>query len=110
MKKFVLLALLGLFAFVPNAHAKASCQSSQVIMFMTQWCPYCRAATAFLGEHAVDLKSVDIEHPKDDEERALIQEHYRGKARGVPHLLIEGRAVSGFYEPRVRELLCIVDE
>jgi len=77
-------------------------------MFETSWCPYCRAAREMFQEYSVNVRTIDVEHPKD-EDRALISEHFKGMRVGVPQIVVEGEFVVGFHKPKLRQLLCISD-
>lgn len=103
MRKFLL--LFAALALATPVHAKATCQTKPVVMFMTSWCPYCRAATAFFREEQVDFESIDVERSADPR----IQTMYKGHAYGVPYIIVEGKTVSGFDEQSLRDALCVKD-
>ena len=105
MKK-ILLVLVAL-ALASPVHAKATCQTKQVVMFMTDWCPYCRRADAFFRFHEVDFKAINIEKavdPVDMETRKLFP-----KGQGVPYILVEGQIVYGYEPLELQRLLCITN-
>jgi len=67
----------------------------KVIMYTTDWCPYCKKARQYLNSLDVDLAVYDIE--KDPEKRR----EYLAKGKnqtGVPLIDVEGILVRGFRE------------
>lgn len=70
----------------------------KVIMYTTDWCPYCKKARQYLHSLDVDLAEYDIE--KDPEKR---QEYLvKGKNQtGVPLIDVEGVLVRGFSEKAI---------
>ena len=62
-------------------------------MFVTDWCPYCDKAIAYLKSKGLKFKTYNIEKDK----RAAKRKHELSKGRGgVPFAMIYGRPVLGF--------------
>ena len=72
----------------------------RLVMLSTSWCPYCRAARAYLAEREIDFCEYDVE--TSDRGAALYAEH---GAAGVPVFLRRGEAMSGFTEARLAAFL-----
>jgi glutaredoxin len=67
----------------------------QVIMYMTDWCGYCRQAREYLHSLGVNLIEYDIEKDKGKREEM----HKRG-GKGVPLIDVEGILIKG-YSPKL---------
>ena len=63
-----------------------------VTLYSAVWCGYCRKAKAWLGEHGVAYTDVDIDAPGGTAALA----HASGGSTGVPVLVVDGRALTGF--------------
>jgi glutaredoxin len=63
----------------------------QVIMYMTDWCGYCRQAREYLHSLGVNLIEYDIEKDKGKREEM----HKRG-GKGVPLIDVEGILIKGY--------------
>ena len=64
-----------------------------VVIYSTDYCPYCRQAERFLKDKGVDFKSVDVTH--DDALREKLVEMSGGR-RTVPQIFIAGEAIGGY--------------
>jgi glutaredoxin len=104
---FVALALL-LAPAPPAAAAEdqgdraSAAERAPVILYMTDWCGWCRKTRALLNEIEADFEEVDIE--KSDEGRREFEEKSGGRG-GIPLLDIGGTIVRGFDEARIRRLV-----
>lgn len=67
----------------------------KVIMYTTDWCPYCKKARKYLNSLDVDLAVYDIE--KDPGKRQEYLAKGKGQS-GVPLIDVEGILVRGFSE------------
>ena len=76
------------------AATAAPVATSEVILFATGWCGYCKKARAYLAAKRVPYREVDIETKSGA--AAYVQ---AGGKRGVPLLLTKGRRVAGFSVP-----------
>jgi len=73
---------------------------SDVIMYSTSWCGYCKKARVMLNMQGVQFKEFDIEKSSEaSAEMKSIGGH------GVPVFLIQGEVVKGFNESKVLELI-----
>ncbi len=64
-----------------------------VVIYSTDYCPYCRQAERFLKDKGVDFKSVDV--TRDDALREKLVEMSGGR-RTVPQIFIAGEAIGGY--------------
>jgi glutaredoxin len=69
----------------------------QVIMYMTEWCGYCRKAREYLHSLGVNLIEYDIEKDKGKREEM----HGRG-GKGVPLIDVEGTLIKGYSPELIR--------
>jgi len=76
----------------PAGAATAPAAGKGVTLYSAVWCGYCRKAKAWLGEHGVAYTDVDIDAPGGT--AALAQAS--GGSTGVPVLVVDGRALTGF--------------
>jgi glutaredoxin len=79
---------LALVAIAPQGQAA----TSDIEIFVTDWCPYCRKATSFLGGKGKAFKEYNVERDESAAKRFLKQ-NPRG---GVPFAQICGEQVLGF--------------
>ncbi len=71
-----------------------------VIMYTTQWCPYCHKAREYFKRHAISYIEYDIEASAQSLER------YRDlNGRGVPLILVGDKRLQGFSLQSFEELL-----
>jgi glutaredoxin 3 len=68
---------------------------AEVILYGTQYCPYCTAARALLADKGVEFTDVDVTG-KTEERRALVQ--LSGGRTTVPQIFIDGRPIGGYEE------------
>ena len=91
----------------PTAAASAGAAerpaAHRVTVFTTPSCPWCTRVKAYLRQHAVDFREVDV--AKD--EKAAQRMVARSGQMGVPQLDIDGRMIVGFDKPRIDQLLRI---
>ena len=62
-----------------------------VVMYSTQWCPYCRTARAYFERHKIAFVEYDIE--ASEQNRAQFQAL---NGRGVPLILVGDKRMQGF--------------
>jgi len=72
---------------------KRSYGNMNVIMYMTQTCPYCRKAREYIHSLGVNLTEYDVEKDASRREEMLSKS---GGATGVPLIDVEGIIVRGF--------------
>ncbi len=73
---------------------KAVVQHGQTVLYMAQWCGYCRLARAYLAKNQISYREIDIDTPDGKAAFAEIG------GRGVPLLLADGQQLAGFRESR----------
>jgi glutaredoxin len=74
--------------------------SVKVRMFMTQSCPYCRKAKAFLQKRGIPYEELDIEASAGAK-----AEYDRLGGNGVPVILVGERRMDGFDARRMERML-----
>ena len=84
----------------PAAAAAPGAARAQVIMYATDWCPYCRKAREFFARNGVRYVERDIEKSP-----AAKAEYDKLGARGVPVILVGTQRMNGFSEDRLAQLL-----
>ena len=72
---------------------------ADVIVYRTEYCPYCDLAERFFDELEVDYEEIDV--TSDAEARDKMVEKAGGK-RTVPQIFIDGKSIGGYDD--VREL------
>lgn len=66
--------------------------SADVLIYLTQWCPYCRAAKDLLGDKKVRYTEIDVDE-RHDLRKWLV--NATGQ-RTVPQIFINGKSIGGF--------------
>lgn len=69
---------------------------AKVVIYVTTYCPYCRAATALLRSKNVAFEEINVTH--DAARRAEMERHSRRTT--VPQIFIDGRSIGGYDEAR----------
>ena len=64
------------------------------VLYMAQWCGYCRQAEAYLAEKKISYQRHDIDTP--DGKRAFAE---AGAGKGIPVIQVGGQKVRGFSRP-----------
>lgn len=62
-----------------------------VVMYVTDWCPYCARAQSLLEEKGVAFETIDVEAVDGAREQMVA----RGGGRTVPQIFVGDRAVGG---------------
>jgi glutaredoxin len=75
-----------------------SVQDIKVVMYMTDWCGYCRKAREYLHSLGVNLVEYDIE--KDAAKR---EEMRKLGGRGVPLIDVEGILIKGYSQQSIKD-------
>ena len=65
----------------------------EVILYVTEWCPYCRKAREYLKSLGVNLMEYDVEKDKSKNQEKLLKS---GGKKGVPVIDVEGIILYGF--------------
>jgi glutaredoxin 3 len=69
---------------------------ARVLIYTTNYCPYCHGAKALLRSKSVEFEEIDV---TDDPPRREEMERLSGR-RTVPQIFIDGNAIGGFDEAR----------
>jgi len=72
---------------------KVQAATPQVDLYITNWCPYCKKAMAFLRENNIAFTAYDIEQDFDAAERKKTLDPDYG---GIPLAVINGATIRGF--------------
>lgn len=72
-----------------------------VVVYVTEWCPYCRAAQQYLDAADVPYTSIDIE--SSAEAHAAYQD--AGGTGGIPLIVVGQTTMEGFSEPALANAL-----
>lgn len=72
---------------------KSSNKQSQVDLYITSWCPYCKKAMAYLNSKGIKFNQYDIEK---DLQAAIRKRNLAPNYRGVPLAVINGKTIKGF--------------
>jgi glutaredoxin len=80
--------------------AAAAPEKPRVVLYQTEWCPYCRKAQKLLDELGVAYAAKDIEKDPVAHREFLA----KGKGgTGIPLLDIGGRMIRGYQEDKIRK-------
>lgn len=72
----------------------------QVVLYATDWCPYCEKTRALLAAKGIPYQEMNIE--TSAEARSQYQ---RLAAQGVPVLLVAGKVVRGYHQQKMEAAL-----
>jgi len=70
---------------------------AQVIIYTTNWCPYCNGAKALLRSKSVEFEEIDV---TDDWQKRAEMERL-SRRRTVPQIFIDGRSIGGYDDARM---------
>jgi glutaredoxin len=84
--------------------ASAPGDGADVIMYCTQWCPACRRARAWLQQHDVPYKEIDI--ARDRQAAAYVRSVAKG-LETTPTFVIKGKVIVNFWPADIAKLLGI---
>ncbi len=101
MKKLLFFVLMIALLIFQNRHkidsvlsddqSIASAGTNEVVMFMTSWCGYCRAASQYFTDNNIPYTEYDIERSSEGK-----QKYDQYNVRGVPIIIINGEVIIGF--------------
>lgn len=108
MKKFLFLLMLLLLAgfagvtFTPPAAAAQSTVAAdvKVVLYVTDWCGYCRKTKAFFDARGIPYVEHDIEKDAQAD-----KEFERLGGRGVPLVIIDDTVIRGYSEEAMKTAL-----
>lgn len=69
---------------------------ARILVYTTNYCPYCHGAKALLRSKGVQFEEVDV---TDDPAGRAEMERLSGR-RTVPQIFIDGKAIGGFDDAR----------
>lgn len=72
----------------------------QVVLYATDWCPYCEKTRSLLTSKGIPYREMNIETSADAR-----QQYQRLAANGVPVLLIAGDVIRGYNPKKIEVLL-----
>ncbi|HCU85294.1 MAG TPA: glutaredoxin family protein [Methylophilus sp.] len=72
----------------------------KVLLYATDWCPYCEKTRALLQQRQISYQEVNIERSAEAQ-----AQYQRLAGKGVPVLLIAGEVVRGYNEQRISTAL-----
>jgi mycoredoxin len=84
----------GCSATINSSNNQAMNVNSNVEIFTTSWCPYCKQAKAYLKSMGIPYNEYDVEKSKE----AMRRKKDLSPSDGVPVAVINGQVVDGFSE------------
>jgi len=79
---------------------------ARVIIYTTNWCPYCNAAKALLRSKSVKFEEIDV---TDDPQERMEMERL-SRRRTVPQIFIDGRPIGGYDDARMLDAIGELDK
>ena len=79
--------------------------AKKVIIYSTEFCPWCRKTKEFFKKHNIKYKEYDVGKDSKKAEEMI----KKSRQQGVPVVDIDGKIIVGFDESRLREILKIKD-
>ena len=74
---------------------------AKVIVYSTNWCPWCTRVKDFLKEKNIEFEDVNVENDPNRTKEML----EKSGQMGVPVIDIDGKIIVGFNEPEIRKAL-----
>ena len=84
----------------PNTINVESINQGDIVMYSTNWCPYCRKARLFFRQANIPYTEYDIEKSANAN-----KEYLRISGRGVPVFVIGEQIIQGFDKTAISEAL-----
>ena len=94
-----LVVAIALFHLAPTP-VEAACGSEGVTLYQYYWCPYCAKVRTLFARYHVRYKIVEA----SDNPSILVKKF---GDTSVPRTMVDGVAVAGYDEPRLKQLLCL---
>lgn len=79
---------------------------ARVVIYTTNWCPYCHGAKTFLRAKAIEFQEIDV---TDDPEKRREMEQL-SRRRTVPQIFIGGKSVGGYDDIRMLDAMGELDK
>ena len=73
----------------------------EVVLYVTEWCPYCQQAREFMTAEGVPHRVVDIEASAENQR----EYQARGGQGGIPLVAVGAETIEGWSAPVAREML-----
>ena len=84
-----------------KSYTQQEIQSSEVELYVTSWCPYCKKAIEYFESKGIEYKTYDIEKDKN----AARRKKKLDKRGGVPFAVINGKKIHGYIPKLYAEAL-----
>ncbi|HMK44686.1 MAG TPA: glutaredoxin domain-containing protein [Dissulfurispiraceae bacterium] len=99
----LLVAIVALLAQIvlgwpTKADAARPYSDITVVMYMTDWCPYCVKARAYIKSLGVKLVEYNVERDKDKAAESM----RKAGRRGVPVIDVEGIIIPGYSPEHIK--------
>jgi glutaredoxin len=95
----VAVVAIALFHLAPTP-VEAACGSKGVTLYQYYWCPYCAQVRRLFARYHVRYKIVEASNNP-----SILAKKFGDTS--VPWTVVDGAAVAGFDEPRLKQLLCL---
>ena len=79
-----------------TAGAEVQSRMAQVVIYVTNYCPYCSAAKSLFRAKGVAFEEIDV--TLDSQRRVEMEQ--RSKRRTVPQIFIDGVSIGGYDDAR----------
>ncbi len=85
----------------PPARAVPPGERPEVVLYVTEWCPYCKQAREYMDTEGVPHRVVDIEASAEN------QREYQamGGQGGIPLVAVGPETIEGWSAPMARQML-----
>ena len=101
MKRLLLVVFAALFLLSCTSYSTPSvAENKRVEVYVTSWCPYCKALEAFLKARDIPYTRYDIEHSSEG-----IKRYQAMGISGIPIIVIDGQVTKGFDPRTLSQLL-----
>lgn len=84
----------------PVGSTATTSANTQVTLYSTSWCGYCKKATAYLSSRGISYKELDVETSAEGKSG-----YARLKGRGVPIILVGEQRMNGFNQASLEGML-----
>ncbi|MEM1117843.1 MAG: glutaredoxin family protein [Bacteroidota bacterium] len=91
----------GPSASAPAASAAAPTGDAGVILYVTEWCPYCQAAQDYLDQRGTEYRLVDIEAGESE----YVEYARQGGTGSIPLIIVGDERMQGYREDVLEAML-----
>ena len=85
----------------PGAPSQATDGKPEVVLYVTEWCPYCSQAREYMTAEGVPHRVVDIEASAENQ----AEYRARGGTGGIPLVAVGAETIEGWSAGVAREML-----